>query len=124
MHQGQRKGSSVQVNLFIVNRSRKQIQPYVILKARNEYRATNKTKISEVELIGCPGTPVQAAETTMQTILIPLNYDYPIIYDSPNIIVSYRIKVIVEIPNSFDINFPQLPIYLVNEKFPLKQHLV
>lgn len=55
MHQGQRKGSSVQVNLFIVNRSNKHITPYVILKSRSEFRAINKTKINETEIIGCPG---------------------------------------------------------------------
>ena len=55
MHQGQQKGSSVQVNLFVVNRSNKQIIPYVILKSKNEFRAVNKTKINEVEIIGCPG---------------------------------------------------------------------
>lgn len=59
MHQGQRRGASVQVNLFIVNRSRKQITPYVVLKVRNEYRATNKIKVNEIELIGCPGETVK-----------------------------------------------------------------
>lgn len=124
MHQGQRIGTSLQVNLFIVNRSRKQITPYAILKARNEYRATNKTKINDVEIAACPGVVIKAGETIMQTILLPLSYDLPIVYDSPNITVSYRIKIVVEVPNSFDINFPNLPIYLTNEKFPIKQNYV
>jgi hypothetical protein len=107
----------VQVNLFVVNRSAKQITPNATLKQRQEFRAPSKCKAIEHELLGCPGNVVQPGESVFQSILLPLSLDLPLVHNCPIIAINYRIKIGIEIPRAFDMYF-HLPILLTQHPLP------
>lgn len=107
----QLRGTCVQVNLFVVNRSAKQITPNVTLKQRQEFRAPTKCKVVENELLACNGNVVQPGDSVLQSILLPLSLDLPLVHNCPIISISYRIKIGIEIPRAFDMYF-HLPILL------------